>query len=71
MHEKENLRLMRTKSGLVVAGAMRRGDGKGEGVVNSLRAQEENFLAIESLGTDPPCRCVRCQHCQECEFKIV
>ena len=71
VREKENLRLMRTKFGLVVAGAMRRGDWKGEGVINSLRAPEENFLALESLGTNPPRRCVRCQHCQECEFKIV
>ena len=71
VRERENLRLMRTKFGLVVAGAMGRGGAREEGVVNSLRAQEENFLAIESLGTDPPRRCVRCQHCQECEFKIV
>ena len=63
--------MMRTKFGLVVVGAMRREKGRGEGVVNSIRAQEENFLAIESLGTNPPRRCVRCNSCQECEFKIV
>ena len=70
IREKKNLRLMRTKFGLVVAGVVEEDNGGG-GVVNSVKAYEEGFLSLEALGTDAPRRCMRCTTCSECEFKAV